>query len=67
MVELARLERVYGRKVIQGSNPCLSARRIVELFAEVKDNERGREGLSGAPTLPQKPVFWPTLSRSGTS
>lgn len=25
MVELARLERVYGRKVIQGSNPCLSA------------------------------------------
>ena len=26
MVELARLERVYGRKVIQGSNPCLSAK-----------------------------------------
>ncbi len=25
MVELARLERVYGCKVIQGSNPCLSA------------------------------------------
>ncbi len=26
VVELARLERVYGRKVIQGSNPCLSAK-----------------------------------------
>jgi hypothetical protein len=25
VVEGARLERVYGRKVIQGSNPCLSA------------------------------------------
>ena len=28
MVELARLERVYGRKVIQGSNPCLSASKF---------------------------------------
>ncbi len=28
VVELARLERVYGRKVIQGSNPCLSARKM---------------------------------------
>ena len=26
MVELARLERVYGSNVIQGSNPCLSAK-----------------------------------------
>ncbi len=25
VVEGARLERVYSRKVIQGSNPCLSA------------------------------------------
>jgi hypothetical protein len=28
-----------------GSNPTPSARWIVELFSEVKDNERGRKGL----------------------
>ena len=27
VVEGTRLERVYGSNVIQGSNPCLSARR----------------------------------------
>ena len=36
MVELARLERVYGRKVIQGSNPCLSAKFTLQTMHRIR-------------------------------
>ena len=57
MVYSSGPENRQACKGLVGSNPTSSARKIVELFQEVKDNERDRKGLSKAPFLSQGLVF----------
>ena len=52
MVELARLESVYGRKVIEGSNPSLSAnfqRLAPSKVMEIGEKDANPQGSADEP------------------